>query len=171
MVSMSDHRYEGSALTGWVPPDTGDERRWRAEFAGSIVARALAKGFLKKLPCAMCGTTEDLEAHHEDYSRPLDVEWLCFRHHRELGHGHTISADAPYRNPHRRPRKSNTIAFRVNDLDLIDIKETARIANRSVPNLLLVLAVNEGRKRRGEKLIGVHWNGASESGQEVEEKK
>lgn len=27
-----------------------------------------------------------IEAHHEDYSRPLDVVWLCLYHHRHL-HG------------------------------------------------------------------------------------
>ena len=30
-----------------------------------------------------------VEAHHDDYFKPLDVRWLCFRHHREL-HGQTI---------------------------------------------------------------------------------
>ncbi len=33
-------------------------------------------GVLKQLPCTDCGA-DDSEMHHEDYSRPLDVKWLC----------------------------------------------------------------------------------------------
>jgi len=36
--------------------------------------------------CSACGTeTEDIQAHHDDYAKPLDVRWLCrschIRHH------------------------------------------------------------------------------------------
>lgn len=27
--------------------------------------------------CGLAASPEDLQAHHEDYSKPLDVEWLC----------------------------------------------------------------------------------------------
>ena len=27
--------------------------------------------------CLACGSDENVEAHHEDYSRPLEVEWWC----------------------------------------------------------------------------------------------
>jgi hypothetical protein len=45
--------------------------------------RAVSLGKLTKLPCWTCGNTE-VEAHHTDYSRPLDVVWLCAEHHREV---------------------------------------------------------------------------------------
>ena len=49
-----------------------------------IVARrklrnALKTGALARLPCEVCG--EPAQAHHDDYSHPLAVRWLCARHH------------------------------------------------------------------------------------------
>ena len=42
---------------------------------------AIKTGKLTKGPCEVCGTTEDVQAHHEDHSKPLDVNWLCRSHH------------------------------------------------------------------------------------------
>lgn len=42
------------------------------------------RGKLNRLPCEICGTTEKVEAHHDDYTKPYDVRWLCFNHHREF---------------------------------------------------------------------------------------
>lgn len=54
--------------------------------ATSAVARALRSGELVKWPvCAVpdCECTS-VQAHHPDYSRPLDVIWLCAPHHKHL---------------------------------------------------------------------------------------
>lgn len=51
--------------------------------AHNAVQKALMRGKLSKWPvCSVpdCCETK-LEAHHADYSRPLDVIWLCNRHH------------------------------------------------------------------------------------------
>jgi hypothetical protein len=48
--------------------------------AHNRVAAALRDGRLFKQPCVECGSLE-VEAHHEDYSKPLDVVWLCTKHH------------------------------------------------------------------------------------------
>jgi len=50
--------------------------------AHNAVARAIKSGLLTRLPCQMCGTTNNVHAHHDDYSLPLDVMWLCPIHHR-----------------------------------------------------------------------------------------
>lgn len=52
--------------------------KMRARYA---VANAIRDGRLKKRPCEVCGAKK-VEGHHEDYSRPLDVNWLCNVHHR-----------------------------------------------------------------------------------------
>jgi len=44
-----------------------------------LVHLALQKGVLKKGKC-FCGSLK-VEAHHEDYSKPLAVKWLCKKHH------------------------------------------------------------------------------------------
>lgn len=49
--------------------------------AHESVKRAVARGDLKRKPCKECGSMP-VEAHHEDYSKPLDVRWLCPKHHR-----------------------------------------------------------------------------------------
>lgn len=52
--------------------------------ARTAVSNALRDGRLERGPCECA--SEDcsgrVEAHHDDYSRPLDVRWLCVRHHR-----------------------------------------------------------------------------------------
>lgn len=55
--------------------------------ARQAVGGALRGGQLIKEACNICGSTERVEAHHHDYSKPLDVIWLCFKHHREIAHG------------------------------------------------------------------------------------
>lgn len=56
--------------------------------ARSVITNAIDVGTLIPKPCEVCGIDE-VEAHHEDYSKPLSVKWLCKRHHvarhRELG--------------------------------------------------------------------------------------
>jgi ERCC4-type nuclease len=56
--------------------------------ARSAVSNAFRDGRLERKGCEICGTTA--QAHHEDYSRALDVRWFCFKHHREEGHGQVV---------------------------------------------------------------------------------
>lgn len=54
-----------------------------AKRAAVIAANnAVRDGRLQRQPCEVCGTNEQVEKHHDDYGRPLDVRWLCHPHHR-----------------------------------------------------------------------------------------
>jgi hypothetical protein len=48
--------------------------------AACAVSNAIRDGRIEKKPCEMCGS-EKSEAHHNDYSNPLGVVWLCRKHH------------------------------------------------------------------------------------------
>lgn len=50
--------------------------------------RALTRSYIKmgilvKGACEVCLTKENVEAHHDDYTKPMEIRWLCRRHHRE----------------------------------------------------------------------------------------
>lgn len=50
--------------------------------AHSKVASAIKRNQIFRQPCEKCGD-ENSEAHHDDYSKPLAVRWLCKKHHNE----------------------------------------------------------------------------------------
>lgn len=51
------------------------------------VNKAIHSGVIVRQQCEICGNKA--QAHHDDYNKPLDVRWLCLKHHREL-HGQLI---------------------------------------------------------------------------------
>jgi hypothetical protein len=50
--------------------------------ARQLMARAISRGELLREPCSVCGNQES-QGHHTDYSKPLEVVWLCSQHHTE----------------------------------------------------------------------------------------
>ena len=49
--------------------------------ARSLTKYAIKTGLLKRMPCVVCNNIFKIHAHHEDYSKPLEVVWLCVKHH------------------------------------------------------------------------------------------
>ncbi len=65
-----------------------EPHKWAARYA---VSNALRDGKLKRgTECFFCAATGKLHAHHHDYSKPLDVFWLCPPCHGKL---HVVNGD------------------------------------------------------------------------------
>jgi predicted Zn-ribbon and HTH transcriptional regulator len=57
--------------------------------------KALLNGDIKRQKvCSLCGSTHRISAHHPDYTKPLDVEWLCSSCHISVRH-------SPKKNPNQ----------------------------------------------------------------------
>lgn len=55
--------------------------------ARRILQRAVMKGHvIKPKKCENCGVVTELHGHHSDYTRPLDVIWLCKGCHSKKHH-------------------------------------------------------------------------------------
>jgi hypothetical protein len=63
------------------------------DLARHAVNNGIRDGSLERKPCAECGAP-DTEAHHEDYTKPLEVVWLCRKHH-GLRHSRRIRPAMP----------------------------------------------------------------------------
>lgn len=63
------------ALIRWT------EKHPERKKAANAVSNAVRDGRLTKKPCEVCGATK-VEAHHDDYTKPLEVRWLCNSHHK-----------------------------------------------------------------------------------------
>lgn len=50
--------------------------------ARQMVNNHIIAGKIKRMPCEVCGN-EKSQGHHCDYSKPLEVIWLCYKHHKE----------------------------------------------------------------------------------------
>lgn len=63
--------------------------------AHRAVSQAITKGEMARpATCSRCPSSDDIEAHHDDHNKPLDVMWLCpvchAARHRELGRLRTL---------------------------------------------------------------------------------
>jgi ribosomal protein S27AE len=95
-------------------------------------ARSLANSHFKnlgiaKMPCERCGVETSLK-HHDDYERPLDVMWLCGKHHherhKELGWGSSKTGPSI----HSKSETDNRPRIRIRP----ELVELAKLNRRSI---------------------------------------
>jgi hypothetical protein len=55
---------------------------WK-DWACNKVEAAILNGKLVRQPCEEC-YTPNAQAHHDDYTKPLSVRWLCSSHHQRF---------------------------------------------------------------------------------------
>ena len=65
---------------GKLNPTKEDYEKWKVNYKIYLMIKA---GKLKKQPCEVCGNV-NAQAHHDDYSKPLEIRWLCQIHHSQL---------------------------------------------------------------------------------------
>lgn len=73
------------------------------DIAHNLVETAIQQGVIVPAPCEVCGKTgtmrdgrRDVQAHHDDYNKPLEVRWLCQKHHHEWHKRHrAIEREVP----------------------------------------------------------------------------
>lgn len=80
-----------SGKKAWSRRDPGlppsPQLRWaeanREKLKSQAAVRvALRQKKLTRGKCEICGSLR-VDAHHDDYSKPLEVRWLCRRHHQQ----------------------------------------------------------------------------------------
>ena len=90
--NKQDHRKEARAIYAQTEEGKLAGNKAKSEYrkrnpnkakAHAIVARSMRAGNLVKEPCKKCGSEESIHAHHDDYSQPLNIQWLCPKHHHQ----------------------------------------------------------------------------------------
>lgn len=85
----------------WRKKNGHDYKEYKKKYpekynAHKLVTYAVRSGILDRKPCEVCGDTKS-KGHHEDYSKPLEVKWLCQSHHsevhKELVHLHNVQGE------------------------------------------------------------------------------
>jgi hypothetical protein len=88
-------RAESVAYVAWTRTPRGREKHkadaalYRKRYPEKSAARnavnnAILAGKMQRGRCEVCGQLG--QAHHADYSKPLEVRWLCKLHHEEVEH-------------------------------------------------------------------------------------
>jgi hypothetical protein len=62
------------------------QERWRARnplarWAHVATQSAIRRGLIARQDCEVCGDP-NTDAHHPDHTKPLEVQFLCRRHHK-----------------------------------------------------------------------------------------
>jgi ribosomal protein S27AE len=79
----------GANNPNWKGGVSKDNMRYKKRYAAknpskirahAIISNKIRTGSIERQPCEMCGAGKT-HGHHDDYSKPLEVRWLCRRCH------------------------------------------------------------------------------------------
>lgn len=75
---------EGKAAMARAKDRWKSRNRFKRQ-AHNMLNNAVREGRVKKPDtCEMCGKGGRIHGHHDDYSKPLDVKWVCPACHTEI---------------------------------------------------------------------------------------
>lgn len=78
--------YKGGQLSNYEYKLRAIQKNPQRFLAMQAIQTAIRSGSLIRRQCEICGA-DKTEAHHDDYSKPLQVHWLCRFHHDKEHHG------------------------------------------------------------------------------------
>jgi hypothetical protein len=60
-------------------------KRYPMKYAAHVIFRNYVRDgkIIAETFCSCCKSTEKIEGHHDDYTKPLEVRWLCEKCHKE----------------------------------------------------------------------------------------
>lgn len=84
---LSEYFKRLSQTSGRKSARTKCSKDMRAKYPEKYRARQLVNiaikiGRIMRQPCGVCASVRS-EAHHDDYSKPYEIRWLCRQHHNE----------------------------------------------------------------------------------------
>jgi len=80
--------------------------------ANALVNKRVRRGRLARpTACTHCGKEGRVDAHHEDYAKPADIEWLCRSCHMKRHHRRNTEERTALPEPHKLESAGSTPAL------------------------------------------------------------
>ena len=98
---------------------------------------AIRKGLIARQPCEGCGTKARVHAHHDDYRKPLDVRWLCFKCHKKAHPVSDVDKQVKFAGAERAKLSGSE-------------NPNAKLSERDVQQIRLMLSMGVSQERIGK---------------------
>ena len=82
-AARSSARKNPNARKEWIDANRNSLHYIMQRRAHHAVEQEVKMGRMIMCVCNRCGSDTRVHAHHHDYSKPLEIEWLCVSCHRK----------------------------------------------------------------------------------------